>query len=85
LLLRQPIVGRKNWLFAGSEGGAKAACTIFSIIGSCMLQGIDPYAYLMDIFDRLLDQPINRIGELTPKAWRITKEREKQLHTAEVA
>ena len=40
--LRGPVVGRKNWMFAGSEGGAKAAAICFSIVGSCVLAGIDP-------------------------------------------
>ncbi len=74
LMLRQPIVGRKNWLFAGSEGGAKAACTLFSVISSCLLQGIDPQTYLYDIFGRLPDYPANRVHELIPREWRIARE-----------
>ena len=69
LMLRQPVVGRKNWLFARSEGGAKAAAAVYTLVGSCMLQGVDPWAYLRDVLDRLLDHPANRIGELTPKRW----------------
>lgn len=69
LLLRQPVVGRKNWLFAGSEGGAQAAATLFTLIGSCLLQGIDPHAYLTDILPRIGNHPAKRVGELTPKAW----------------
>jgi hypothetical protein len=40
--LRGPVVGRKNWMFAGSEGGAKTAAIWFSIVGSCVLAGIAP-------------------------------------------
>ena len=69
LMLRQTVVGRKNWLFARFEGGAKAAATIYTLIGSCMLQGIDPWKYLRDVLDRLLDHPANRIDELTPRRW----------------
>ena len=76
LMLRQPIVGRKNWLFAGSEGGAEAACAIFTVLASCRLQGIDPHAYLVDVFGRLLDHPINRINELIPRFWRPRPARE---------
>ena len=83
LMLRQPVVGRKNWLFARSEGGAKAACTIYTIVGSCMLQGIDPFAYLNDIFSWLPDHPINRVQELTPRAWRLARQLENQPHTAQ--
>lgn len=71
LMLRQHVVGRKNWLFARSEGGAKAAATMFTIIGSCRLQGVDPTAYLIDVLGRLQDHPSSRMHELTPKAWRL--------------
>ena len=76
LLLRSPVVGRKNWLFAGSEGGAQGAATIYTVIGSCMLQGVDPLVYLADVFDRLLDHPANRMHELTPLGWRLAREAE---------
>jgi transposase len=78
LMLRQAVVGRKNWLFARSEGGADAAATIYTLVGSCMLQGIDPHTYLDDILDRLPDHPISRVDELTPQQWR----RARQGHTA---
>lgn len=73
LLLRGPVVGRKNWLFAGSEGGAHSAARMFSLIGSCMLQGVDPQAYLTDVMSRLPSHPANRVHELTPMAWRIAR------------
>lgn len=74
LLLRQPVVGRKGWLFAGSEGGAEAAAGWFTLIGSCLLQGIDPWLYLFDVFERMLDHPGDRLHELTPKNWRLAVE-----------
>jgi transposase len=74
LLLRQPVVGRKNWLFARSEGGAEAAAAWFTLVGSCMLQAIDPWTYLLDVFRRLPDHPANRVHELTPRAWRVALE-----------
>lgn len=74
LALRGPVVGRKQWLFAGSEGGAHAAATMFSLVGSCMLQGIDPWAYLTDVLGRLGRHPVNRVHELTPLAWRLARE-----------
>lgn len=73
LMLRQAVVGRKNWLFARSEGGAQAAATLYTLIGSCSLQGIDPWVYLRDVLGRLLDHPANRVFELTPKYWRAAK------------
>jgi transposase len=72
--LRGPVVGRKQWLFAGSEGGAHAGATMFTLVGSCMLQGIDPWAYLTDVLTRLPDHPVNKVHELTPRAWRLARE-----------
>ena len=74
LLLRQPIVGRKNWLFARSEGGAQAAAGWFTLISSCLLQGLDPLAYLYDVFRRLPDHPSKWVHELTPLNWRLAVE-----------
>ena len=61
LILRQTVVGRKNWLFARSEGGAKTAATLYTLIGICSLQGIDPETYLKDVLGRVLDHPVNRL------------------------
>ena len=65
LALRGPVVGRKAWLFAGSEGGAHAAATFFTLTGSCAMQGIDPWPYFADVLSRINDHPVNRIAELT--------------------
>jgi transposase len=73
LMLRQNVVGRKNWLFSRSEGGAEVAGYMYTLVGSCMLQGIDPHDYLIDILSRLPDHPATRAAELTPKAWRLAK------------
>ena len=73
LMLRQTVVGRKNWLFARSEGGAHAAATLYTLIGSCYLQHVDPWHYLADILDRLLDHSGPRVRELTPRQWRLAK------------
>jgi transposase len=74
LQLRQAVVGRKNWLFAGSEGGAVAAATCFTLIGSCMLQGVDPWAYLVDVLPKVSSWPVNRLHLLTPLGWRLARE-----------
>jgi transposase len=74
LMLRQTVVGRKNWLFARSEGGAEAAGHIYTLVGSCKLQGIDPHAYLVDVLGKIQDHPSNRVRELTPKAWRLARQ-----------
>jgi hypothetical protein len=66
--LRQVVVGRKNWLFAGSDEGARRAASIYSVIGSCILLGLDPFEYLRDVLLRLAagEEP----EALTPRAWK---------------
>jgi hypothetical protein len=51
--LRSVAVGRKNWLFCGSDRGAHAAAVHFSLIASCRRHGVDPFAYLRDILTQL--------------------------------
>jgi transposase len=68
--LRTVALGRKNWLFAGSEAGAYRAATIYSLIGSCKLCGIDPFYYLKDVLERISHHPARRIEELLPCQWR---------------
>ena len=74
LLLRQAVVGRKNYLFSRSSGGAEAAAGWYTLVQSAKLQGLVPGAYLYDIFKRLPSWPANRVGELTPLNWRIAVE-----------
>ena len=66
LQLRRPVIGRKNWLFAGSEGGAQAAATLLSLVGSCRLHGVDPWEYLHTVLGVINDQPVSKVGELAP-------------------
>jgi len=73
LQLRNPVIGRKNWLFCGSEAGADAAAILFSIMGSCMLQGIDPWTYLRDVLPKIADSNIHQLLELSPAKWRAAK------------
>jgi transposase len=67
--IRPIALGRKNWLFAGSDKGGERAAAILSLIETAKLNGIDPEAYLRDILARIADHPINRLNELLP--WNI--------------
>jgi hypothetical protein len=68
--LRAVALGRKNYLFAGSDLGGERAAAIYSLIGSAKLNGIDPEAYLRNVLARIADHPIKRIDELLP--WNIS-------------
>lgn len=72
--LRRIAVGRSNWLFAGSPAGGKRAATLYSLIESCRLQGVEPFEYLRDVLSRLHVHPMGRISEITPRGWRLAKE-----------
>ena len=65
-------IGRKNWMFAGSDTGGERAATIYSLIAGCKLRGIDPFAYLRDVLERVSTHPRSRIAELTPAGWQPT-------------
>jgi len=68
--IRPLALGRKNWLFAGSDNGGRRAATIYTITQTARLNGHDPEAYLADILARIADHHINRIDELLPWRWR---------------
>jgi transposase len=62
-------IGRKNYLFAGSDRGGERAAAMYSLIETAKLNGIDPEAYLRDVLARIADHPNNRIVELLPWNW----------------
>ena len=74
--LRAVALGRKTYLFAGSDRGGESAAAIYSLTGTAKLNGIDPESYLRNVLSRIAEHPINRIDELLP--WNLAEE----LHPA---
>ena len=77
--LRAVALGRKNYLFCGSDAGGDRAAAIYSLIGTAKLNGIDPEAYLRYVLERIADHPINRIDELLPWTASELRKRQEQL------
>ncbi len=68
--IRPVTLGRKNHLFAGSDGGADRWAIVASLIATAKLNEVEPYAYLKDVLERMTNgHPINRIDELLPWNW----------------
>ena len=67
--IRPIALGRHNWLFAGSARGGRAAATILSLIESCKLVGVEPFAYLKDVLERINSHRVDRLAELLPFNW----------------
>ena len=73
--LRHIAIGRKNWLFAGSAEGARTAQVLFSIASSCHRHGVDVFAYLRDVLERLAHEPQperEQLRQWLPDRWKAT-------------
>ena len=78
--LRGVALGRKNYLFQGSDAGGERAAAIYSLVESAKLNGLDPLRYLRDVLTRIAEHPINRIEELLP--WNMAQQQDAQREAA---
>ena len=78
--LRGVSLGRKNYLFMGSDAGGERAAAIYSLVETAKLNGLDPEHYLREVLGRIADHPINRIDELLP--WNIAQRVDEQQQAA---
>ena len=67
--LRRIALGRKAWLFAGSDRGGERAAVIYSLITTARLNGVDPQAWLADVLGRLAAHPVHELDKLMPWNW----------------
>jgi transposase len=67
--LRRVAIGRKNWLFAGSDNGGRTAATLFSLIATCQRHQVEPMAYLRDVLTRIAATPVSQLPDLLPDRW----------------
>ena len=76
--LRGIALGRKSWLFAGSDRGGQRAAAMYSIIVTAKMNDVDPQAWLADVLTRIAEHPIHRLDELLPWNWRPLQARARQ-------
>jgi hypothetical protein len=70
--MKPVAIGRKNWTFAGSEGGGKSMAIAYTLIETAKLNSVDPQAWLTDVLGRIADHKITRIDELMPWCYAAT-------------
>jgi hypothetical protein len=67
--LRGVALGRRSWMFAGSDRGGQRAAIMYSLLVTAKMNDVDPQAWLADVLARIADHPANRIDELLPWNW----------------
>jgi transposase len=78
--IRPTAVGKKNWLFFGSEEAGQRSAVIYTLIENCKRHGVEPYTYLKDVLERLPATTNQKVGPLTPQNWQ--KARQQQVRLA---
>lgn len=68
--LRPIVLGRKNWLFAGSDNGGRTGAVLASLVASCKRHGVDPFAYLKDVLTRIAATPVSQLDQFLPDRWK---------------
>jgi len=68
--IRPVALGRKNYLFAGSHEAAKRSAMLYSLLGTAKMHGVEPYAWLKEVLNRIPDHPVNKVAELLPHRYK---------------
>ena len=71
--LRPIVLGRKNWLFAGSDNGGRTGAVLASLVASCKRHGVDPVTYLKDVFTRIAETPVSKLDQFLPDQWKANR------------
>ena len=74
--LRREAVGRKNWLFVGSDEGGEVNAALVTLLASCAMHGLEPLGYLRDLLCLVPSWPVQRVLDLSPAHWNNTTGRE---------
>ena len=72
--LRGIALGRKSWLFCGSDRGGERAAAMYSLIVTAKMNDVDPQAWLADVLARIATHPAHRLGELLPWNWKVPRQ-----------
>jgi hypothetical protein len=71
--IRPTCIGKKSWMFFGSEEAGVRNAAVFTLIQNCGMHGIEPYAYLKDLLERLPTTTNKQAAELTPRKWKLAR------------
>jgi transposase len=72
--LRRVAIGRKNWLFCGSDNGGHTAAILFSLMATCKRHRVEPFAYLRDVLTRIAATPISQLDQFLPDRWQAARQ-----------